>query len=123
MEISSADYFTFTQFSVCCYENQRIVCRAVQFNGDCRAYLRERVARGAVNLRSATQAVRILDARVFFRSAMRFANGAALIQAPQIFCGNGVTGVRADARNTLVEGCRAAAQRVQGEGGGYVGGV
>ena len=33
-----------------------------------------------------------------------------------------MAGVRTHARDALVEGGRAATQRVQGEGGGYVGG-
>ncbi len=110
VKISAADDVAFAFFV---YENQRIVGGAVQFDQRHFARLRKGIANCAVNLRSAAQAIGVLDARVFFRGAMRFADFAAFVQMRQVSGGTCRPGIRASMHNARIKCPWAATQRVE----------
>ncbi len=111
VKIAAADHFARTGAGIS--KDERIVRGAVEFDRECRANLRERVAHRSVNLRRAAQAVRVLHARVLLRRAVRFADFAAAIQPLDIARGDRVSRVRPHSRDARVERRRAAAQRVE----------
>ena len=76
-----------------------------------------------MNLRSAAQAVSILDARIFFRRAVRFADLAAFVQVREVARGRACAGISACMHDARVECTGTAAQGVQRKGGGNIGGI
>jgi len=101
-------------------ENEGIVGGAVEFDGERGADVGESIARGAVNLRDAAEAVGVLHARVFCRRAVRFADLAAAVEALEMAGDESVAGMRARIGDARIEGDRAAAKRVERERGGDV---
>ncbi len=120
VKISAADDVAVVRIP---HKNERIVRRTVQLHSRHFPCLPQRIPYRPVYLRRATQAVRILHARIFFRRAMRLANLAALIQVRKIPpCRRG-TRVRSRMHDARVERAGTPAQSIQRKGSGHIRGV
>ncbi len=120
MKISAADDVA----AVCvAHKNERIIRRAVQLHRGHFPRLPQRIAHRSVDLRRATQAISILHARIFLRSAMRLANLAALIQVRNIRRRRRRSRIRARMHDPRVERAGAPAQRIQRKGSSHIRGV
>ena len=73
-----------------------------------------------MHLWRAPQTVGVLHARIFFCCAVRLTNLAAIIQVREVLCGRSRACVSASVHDARIECPRAAAQRIEREGGGHV---
>ncbi len=120
VEIAAGDDVAFGVFFG---EHERIVGGAVELHKGHFAGLNDGVANGTVHLRSATEGVGVLNARVLIGSAVGFANGAAFIEMSEIAGGDAGTGVGTGVHDAGIESAGTAAEGVEGKSGGDVGGV
>src|SRR5262245_28383456 len=120
VKISATDDVASTVFF---HKNKRIVGCAVELDLCEFARLGKGIANRAVNLRGATQAVGVLHAGIFFGGAMRFANFAAFVDLCEVARSAAGAGVGARVHDARVESTGTAAQRVERERSGDVGGV
>jgi len=111
MKISTADDVAVA--AAAANKDERIIRSAVQLHRRYFASLRQRIAHGAVDLRRAAQAVRILHPRVFICGTMRFANLTAFIEVRQIPGGHGGAGIRPCVHDARIECAGTSAERVQ----------
>src|SRR5215472_15818696 len=76
-----------------------------------------------MDLRGTPQAVSVLYARICFRSTVRFADLATLVQVRQIASRSAGAGIFARVHDARIERARAAAKRIKRKRSGDVSGV
>src|ERR1700687_3759667 len=95
------------------HKNQRIIRSAIEFDKGHLARLGERITHRTVDLRSAAQAIRVLDAGVLVRGAVRFADLAALIETSEIARGGGGAGISAGLHDARIERAGTTAKSIE----------
>src|SRR5437016_1449229 len=113
MKISAADDIAFVLFTIVANEHQWIIRGAVQFYLRHLSRLRKGIANGAMNLRRASQTVRVLYASILFGGAMGFADFAAFIKASKIACGAKSAWICARLHNARIKSAGAAAKCIE----------